>query len=117
MSARTSVQRLGPQWGNRKTPALSDYLSSSPGWAEIEYLANPTKSENIVGAWQGIGTVTFEHWPYDEVCVILTGRVAVEIEGEGVHEFGRGEAFLVLAGSRGAWHTLEPTSKIFVGLG
>ncbi|WP_310741200.1 cupin domain-containing protein [Microbispora sp. H10670] len=56
------------------------------------------------------------HWPYDEVCVIQTGRVAIEDADGGRVEFGPGAAFLMPAGFDGRWHTLEPTCKIFVGV-
>lgn len=117
MRPTPTVQRIGPEWGSRNIPALSDYAWHSSDWSESEYLAETTTTGNIVGAWEGQpGAVSFDFWPYDEVCVIIQGRVAIEVSGGERFEFGPGDSFLIPAGIKAVWRTLEPTKKVFVGL-
>lgn len=112
-----SVQRLTRAAGTKVVPALSDYDGVSSDWSEAEYRAHLADTGSVAGFWEGEpGWVAFDAWPYNEVCVILRGRVAIEPAGGELMEFGPGDAFTVPAGFRGVWHTLEPTEKIFVGV-
>ncbi|MDX6740907.1 cupin domain-containing protein [Actinocorallia sp. A-T 12471] len=111
------VQILVPGSGTPVVPPVADYDAASDGWTEVEHRAELTHGRSVAGAWTGEpGSVRISRWPYDEVCVVQSGRVAVEDTEGGRREFGPGDAFLVPAGFDGWWHTLEPTRKIFVGL-
>lgn len=111
------IQVLAPGSGTAVVPAASDYAEVTGGWKEVEHRAQLSDEVSVAGAWEGEpGAVRIMTWPYDEVCVIQTGRVAIEDPGGGRREFGPGEAFLVPAGFDGWWHTLEPARKIFVGI-
>lgn len=111
------VQILAPGHGTPVTPPTTDYAEASAGWREVEHRARLTDPGQLAGAWEGRpGSVRIPVWPYDEVCVIQSGRVAIEDAAGARREFGPGEAFLVPAGFDGWWHTLEPTRKVFVGI-
>lgn len=112
-----SIQRLGIGLGTATVPAVTDYDAASSPWSEVEHRATLPGTPTIAGAWEGEpGWVEINQWPYHEVCVILSGRVAiVSSDGDRV-EFAAGDAFLVPKGFNGSWHTLEPTQKIFVGV-
>lgn len=98
-------------------PALDDYDGHSADWREAEYRAQLPVPNVIAGFWEGEpGWVDLNFWPYNELCVILTGRVAVEDRNGGRVEYGPGESFLVPQGFEGRWVTIEPTTKIFVGV-
>jgi uncharacterized cupin superfamily protein len=111
------VQVLAAGEGTPVVPPLSDYAETSPGWTEVEHRARLTAGHTVAGYWTGEpGSVRIPEWPYDEVCVIFDGRVAIEDADGSRREFGAGDAFVVPAGFDGWWHTLEPTSKVFVGV-
>jgi hypothetical protein len=111
------IQRLGIGLGTPIVPEATDYSDASSGWNEIEHRADLPGTQTIAGAWEGQpGWVVIKEWPYHEVCVILTGRVAIESTTGDRVEFGTGESFVVPKGFNGTWHTLEPTQKIFVGV-
>jgi uncharacterized cupin superfamily protein len=113
----TEVQRIDRASGVKVVPSLSDYDGHSETWVEAEYRAAPIGTRSIAGYWEGEpGWVRIDRWPYNEVCVILEGSVAIADEAGTEVVFGSGEAFLVPAGFRGVWRTVEPTRKIFVGL-
>ena len=91
---------------------------ASEGWAEKEYRSFADETGRLFGGtWQGSpGSLRMDPYPYDEVCVMLSGRVAlVDVDG-GRREFGEGEAFFVPRGFRGVWETLVPSQKIFIGM-
>lgn len=113
----TSIQRLGVGFGTPVIPNIDDYDESSSVWRETEHRAHLPGTQTVGGAWEGEpGWVAIHEWPYHEICVIMTGRVAVESSDGDRMEFGPGESFCVPKGFNGVWHTLEPTQKIFVGV-
>jgi len=113
----TDVQRIDADHGVKVVPDLADYDESSPDWTEAEYRAAVDGSRSIVGFWEGEpGWVRIDDWPYNEVCVLLEGAVALADDTGNRLEFAAGEAFLIPAGFRGVWHTLQRTKKVFVGI-
>jgi len=112
-----SVLRLGVGLGTPVIPNIGDYDESSSPWNEVEHRAHLPRTATVAGAWEGApGWVVIREWPYHEICVILSGRVAIESAKGDRTEFGPGEAFCVPKGFNGTWHTLEHTQKIFVGV-
>lgn len=110
------VQQISKS-GTRSVPDLADYTAFSEAWREAEYRIDPVPNEPIVGFWEGEpGWVEFDAWPYTEICVIVSGRVAIEDEHGARREFTEGEAFVVPEGFKGRWHTVEPTTKYFIGV-
>lgn len=99
-------------------PSLSDYIEPSPGWTETEYRClSIASTRTTVGYWTGEpGAVSFESWPYTEVCSILAGKVAIEDKFEKRVEFSSGDGFIVPKGFMGRWITLEPSTKIFMAI-
>jgi uncharacterized protein len=113
-----AIKIIGTGRGRVFVPPLSDYDTASAGWSETETRClELDTSHAVVGHWSGEpGKVTFDRWPYTEVCSILTGRVALEdLSGERV-DFGPGDAFIVPKGWAGAWLTLENSTKVFLAL-
>ncbi|MEJ6489869.1 cupin domain-containing protein [Leucobacter sp. USCH14] len=99
------------------TPPLDSYDHVSSGWSETEYRADLGNPAVEGGYWcGGEGSVSFDSWPYTELCVILSGRVAVEDSEGRRREWGAGQSFLIPQGFSGTWLTLEPTEKVFVGV-
>lgn len=112
------VRALTAAGGRSEIPDLDEYHVLSPSWIEEErrYFEG-TASSHFGGYWLGEpGSIRFDSWPYLEICVILTGRVAI-VEPDGTrHEFGAGEAFCVDQGTAADWVTIEPSAKIFVAI-
>ena len=73
--------------------------------------------EYFGGGWEGEpGTLLCDPYPYDEVCIMISGRVAlIDLDGNR-REFSAGEAFFVPQSFRGTWETVEPSKKFFVAL-
>ena len=63
--------------------------------------------ESTAGKWQ----ISYsEH----EFCMLLQGRVVLTAEDGAVERFGPGDAFVIPAGFRGSWETVEPVRKLYV---
>ncbi|MFG1955168.1 cupin domain-containing protein [Micromonospora sp. NPDC048830] len=114
----SDVVRLSEGSGVPTVPPLEEYELLSQQWEEVEYRAygGPAK-EYFGGYWTGEpGSVRFDAWPYDEICVILTGHVAL-VDADGARaDFHAGEAFFVPRGFAGDWVTVKHTSKVFVAV-
>ncbi|KTC36829.1 hypothetical protein AO265_38120 [Pseudomonas sp. ABAC61] len=102
-------QAVHPQW--------PDGMASS-NWQETEYRCFANNTGNLFGGtWSGEpGQLVLESYPYNEVCVMLSGQVAL-VDPDGARkDFKAGDAFFIPRGFSGVWLTLEPSSKIFVAV-
>ena len=54
------------------------------------------------------------NYDYNEVCVIIKGRVRLTDEEGNSQEFSAGQAFAISNGFRGVWETLESLEKFYV---
>ncbi|MBU2693591.1 MULTISPECIES: cupin domain-containing protein [Pimelobacter] len=101
-------------------PVVPDWEpgTASPDWQETEWRSfGADESRPYGGAWTGEpGSLRLDDYPYDEVCVMLTGVVALVDAAGGRREFRAGEAFFVPRGFSGTWETVEPATKVFVAL-
>lgn len=116
MTGVDAIRLLEVGSGEAVVPVWSE-ADASPDWQETEWRGfGDDEREPFGGAWEGAGGSLRIDYPYDEVCVMLAGRVAL-IDADGRRrEFGAGEAFFVPRGFSGVWETLEPSQKIFVAL-
>ncbi|GAA2209008.1 hypothetical protein GCM10009850_044660 [Nonomuraea monospora] len=112
------VREIHAGAGERFVPPLSDYHLLSVAWAEQEFRVFGGQATSFTGGyWTGEpGAVRFDSWPYDEICVILKGRVAVRDPAGRSKEFGAGEAFYIPQGFQGDWITVEPSEKVFLAV-
>ena len=77
------------------------------------HYTDPTK-QFFAGIWQssvGAKTVSYTE---QEVCIILEGRVRLTDFVGNAKEFGAGSTFVLPAGFKGTWETLEAVKKIYV---
>ncbi|MGY1807076.1 cupin domain-containing protein [Blastococcus sp. SYSU D00669] len=104
--------------GTTVAPPVDGYHVLSARWEEVEHRVFGGDAESYFGGfWTGEpGAVRFDAWPYDEICVVLKGRVAVVDQTGRRKEFGAGEAFFVPQGLAGDWVTVEPSAKVFVAV-
>ena len=110
------IKRLQTGAGAPVVPALESYDDASDGWSETEYHAEAFGSV-LCGTWEGApGWVRIDHWPYNEICLIRSGSVEIEDSRGASAVFSAGDAFVVPAGFRGVWRTLEPCEKVFVAV-
>jgi uncharacterized cupin superfamily protein len=79
----------------------------------FNHYTNPSE-QFFAGIWQSsVGTKTV-NYTEEEVCVILEGRVRLsDLEGN-AKEFGTGSTFVIPAGFKRTWETLEAVKKIYV---
>ncbi|GAA2854003.1 hypothetical protein GCM10010517_11940 [Streptosporangium fragile] len=113
-----AVRAVTALTGERFVPPLSDYHLLSPEWIEEEFRVFGGPATSYTGGfWRGEpGAVRFDSWPYDEICLILKGRVAVRDSAGRRKDFGAGEAFHIPQGFRGDWITVEPSEKVFIAV-
>lgn len=64
------------------------------------------------GLWECTpGSFTATREGYTEICTILSGRVSLEVEGQGTIVFGPGDVMVMPSGWVGIWHVHEHVRK------
>lgn len=113
-----SIRVISQEEGMPFVPPIEQFEVLSETWRECEYRCFETEDKrSLGGVWEGEpGALKLTPWPYDEVCVLLSGRVALQDENGGRREFAAGEAFFVPRTFQGTWETIEPSRKIFVAI-
>ena len=113
-----AITEVSKRAGKPFVPPLDSYEIRSERWEECEYHCfRDETGQVLVAFWEGEpGVVHLGPWPYDELCILLDGRVAVIAEEGGRREFVAGESFVVPRSFSGAWETVEPSRKIFVAI-
>ena len=113
-----SVVLVSKEAGDAFVPALDSYELRSEQWEECEYhcFRDPS-GQVLVAFWEGEpGVVRLGQWPYDEVCILLEGKVAVVDDEGGRREFVAGQSFVVPRSFSGTWETVERSRKIFIAI-
>jgi uncharacterized cupin superfamily protein len=78
------------------------------------HYTDPTE-QFFAGIWQSnVGAKSVSYTEEEEVCVILEGRVRLTDLAGNAKEFGAGSTFVLPAGFKGTWETLEAVKKIYV---
>lgn len=66
------------------------------------------------GVWQCTpGLVAMKDWPYEEFCVLLSGRVVITPEGSVAQEYRTGDALVLPMGFTGTWDIKETVRKYY----
>ncbi len=79
----------------------------------FNHYTDPTE-QFFAGIWQSsIGTNSI-NYTEEELCTILEGRVRLTDLDSNAKEFSAGSTFVIPAGFKGTWETLEPVKKIYV---
>ena len=66
------------------------------------------------GVWECTpGIVAMKDWPYDEFCILLTGRVLITPEAGAPQEYAQGDAFVIPKGFTGTWDIRETVRKYY----
>ena len=77
------------------------------------HYTDPTE-QFFAGIWHSSVGAKSVNYTEEEVCVILEGRVRLTDLAGNAKEFGAGSTFVLPAGFKGTWETLEPVKKIYV---
>ena len=76
------------------------------------HYTDPTE-QFFAGIWASeVGAMKISYTE-EELCVILEGKVRLTAEDGSSVEFGPGNTFVIPAGFKGIWETLEPVKKIY----
>lgn len=109
-----------------RTPSFADALNAPIGEHQPKLTATtPGVTEASLTFWEegkvsaGIWESTPGKFPgvregYTEICIILSGRATIEVEGEEPKEFGPGDVFVTPDGWAGEWTVHEPIRKQWV---
>lgn len=67
----------------------------------------------FTGVWESTPGRWSVNYSEDELCVLLSGRVVLTDESGRAEHFAAGDAFIIPAGFRGTWETVDPVRKVY----
>jgi uncharacterized cupin superfamily protein len=110
MKVPSIVDFREPVPAEESAPASDRLLAGSPRTAVSNRYADPD-GRFFAGDWSSsVGKWRVEYAEH-EFCHLLEGRVALVAEDGREWRFGPGDAWVIPAGFRGTWETLEPARK------
>jgi uncharacterized protein len=95
------------------TPAAAKVLAGDPAQTVWNHYDDAT-GQLSAGIWQGEPGRWRVDYTEDEFCHLLEGRVVLTDEAGGSRRFGPGASFVIPAGFRGTWETVERARKLYV---
>lgn len=96
--------------GETSQPAGERLVSGTPQTTVSNHYADPS-GRFFAGDWSStVGKWRVEYAEH-EFCHLLEGRVVLVAEDGREWRFGPGDAWVIPAGFRGTWETLEPARK------
>jgi len=110
MSAIVSLQ--GTVQPEASTPAADRLLAGQPVTRVANYFSDATQ-QFFAGHWSATRGKWRVRYSENELCVMTSGRVAIESDSGERSVFAVGDAFVVPAGFSGTWEVLEDCSKIY----
>ncbi len=109
-TAITSLE--GPVEAEVSAIAADRVVSGSPVTRVANFYAEPTQ-QFFAGRWSATRGKWRVRYSEHELCVMTSGRVAIESDAGERCEFAAGDAFVMPAGFSGTWEVLEDCSKIY----
>lgn len=96
-----------------KPAVFGAVLSGNPQESFLN-LYDDRRARFACGVWQCTpGIVAMADWPYDELCVLLAGRVVITPQGGAPTEYRQGDAFAIPKGFTGTWDIRETIRKYY----
>ena len=94
-------------------PGVAGHAVKEISMQTYNHYTDPSE-QFFAGIWHSSVGAKSVSYTEEEVCVILEGRVRLtDLEGN-AREFGAGNTFVLPAGFKGTWETLEAVKKIYV---
>ena len=111
------IKLIRSELGTKFIPKINPADILDDDWNETEWRCFTDETGQLFGGvWDGDpGKLKVNPYPYDEICVILEGEVALtDTEGQR-RSFKAGDAFFVPKSFQGVWETVIYSRKIFIG--
>lgn len=110
MSAMNIIDFRVAQEGETSPPPADRLVSGTPQTTVTNRFADPT-GQFFAGDWSStVGKWRVEYSEH-EFCQLTEGRVVLTSEEGRSWRFGPGDAWVIPAGFRGTWETVEPARK------
>ncbi|HSH98802.1 MAG: cupin domain-containing protein [Methylophilaceae bacterium] len=112
-----STNTVEPEYGivpqERVVTGVSSDANVEIKMTTFNHYTDPTE-QFFAGIWHSSVGAKTVNYTEEEVCYILEGRVRLTDEAGNAKEFGAGSTFVLPAGFKGTWETLEAIKKIYV---
>jgi uncharacterized protein len=104
--------RFGVEAPTPETAKPGNILAGSPETTAQNYYTDASGSF-FSGVWESTPGKWRISYTEDEFCAILSGKVVLTSEDGIAESFAAGDAFVIPAGFKGTWETIEPVRKLY----
>ncbi|BCM25012.1 cupin domain-containing protein [Methyloradius palustris] len=112
-----ATNTVEPEYGTvpqeRVVTGISSDANVEIKMTTFNHYTDPTE-QFFAGIWHSSVGAKTVNYTEEEVCYILEGRVRLTDAAGNAKEFGAGSTFVLPAGFKGTWETLEAIKKIYV---
>jgi len=112
-----ATNKVEPEYGivpqERVVKGIASDANVEIKMTTFNHYTDPTE-QFFAGIWHSSVGAKTVNYTEEEVCYILEGRVRLTDEAGNAKEFGPGSTFVLPAGFKGTWETLEAIKKIYV---
>ncbi len=112
-AANQVTAELGTVPQDRVVAGVASDANTKISMQTYNHYTDPSE-QFFAGIWQSSVGAKSVSYTEEEVCVILEGRVRLTDLAGNAKEFGAGSTFVLPAGFKGTWETLEAVKKIYV---
>lgn len=112
-ATNTTEKELGTVPQELITAGVAGHAVKEIKTETLNHYTDPTE-QFFAGIWHSSVGAKSVNYTEEELCVILEGRVRLTDTASNAKEFGAGSTFVLPAGFKGTWETLEAVKKIYV---
>jgi hypothetical protein len=110
--SQSSIIRFGVNPPEAEKGRPGDVISGRPETSLQNYYTDKSGSF-FSGVWESTAGKWRVSYSEDEFCAILQGKVTLTADGGKTETFVAGDAFVIPAGFKGTWETIEPVRKFY----
>jgi uncharacterized protein len=110
--AAVQIIRFGVNAPEAETGKPGNIVSGAPQTSVQNYYTDKS-GDFYSGVWESTPGKWAINYSEDEFCVLLEGRVVLTNESGKAETFKAGDAFVIPAGFKGSWETVEKVRKFY----
>ncbi len=111
--SRARIVRIGENPPEAETGTPSGVLSGHPTTKTLNYYTDPGQ-QFFSGIWESTPGKWAVDYVEEEFCALVRGKVILTDANGHAETFEEGDAFIIPAGFKGSWETVEAVRKLYV---
>lgn len=111
--SKAKIVRIGETPPAPETGKPANVIAGDPTTTTHNYYTDAGQ-QFFSGIWESTKGIWAVDYVEEEFCALVRGKVILTDEDGHAETFEEGDAFIIPAGFRGSWETVEPVRKLYV---